>query len=107
MMPTRLGSAMPCPTRYLTPHVMSSCIFWPHSLLPAFRNFLPKPVDARKFGCRTAYPRFAQNCAHGLYPHESRAHGPPCGMTSRGRFLPDVPFGIVRYAGISRPSDDL
>ena len=41
MMATFFGSAIPSFTRCLTPHVMSSCIFRPHSLLPAFRNFLP------------------------------------------------------------------
>jgi hypothetical protein len=54
MMPTRFGSATPWATRYFTPQVMSSCILSPHCLFPAFRNFLPKPVEARKFGCSTA-----------------------------------------------------
>ena len=54
MMPTRLGSAMPWATRYFTPQVMSSCILRPHSRLPASRNFLPYPVEPRKFGISTA-----------------------------------------------------
>ena len=53
-MPTRLGFMVPCEMRYFTPHVMSSCILRPHSPLPAFRNFLPYPVDPRKLGCKTA-----------------------------------------------------
>ena len=52
--PTRLGSAMPSATRYLTPQVRSSCILRPHSPLPALRYFLPYPVDPRKFGISTA-----------------------------------------------------
>ena len=41
-----------------------------------------------------------------MKPQTSRAHGPPCGTTTNGSGRL-APLGIVKYAGISIPSDDL
>ena len=61
----------------------------------------------RKFtGWSTAYPRFARNWARLLNPQPSRAHGPPWGTTIVGNARAGTPLGVVRNAGISRPSDE-
>jgi len=47
MIPTRFGSATPCPTAQRTPSIRSSCMRRANCLIAAFLNLFPKPTEPR------------------------------------------------------------
>ena len=108
-MPTRFGIGQcPSSTRCFTPHVMSSCIFRPHSPLPALRNFLPYPGGAAEVRHQHRVPAIGEELRQRtVAPVIARPRTAVRNHQQRRSPWPATPFGSVRYAGISSPSDDL
>ena len=87
MIPTRFGSAVPLADEVLDAPGDVVLHLSPHSPLPAFRNFLPYPVERAEVGLQDGVATVGEELGERVVAPVSRAHGPPCGSTIERQVL--------------------